>query len=109
MLCVAGVTFAFATVVGVPNALVTANPVTEMLAFASTVKGPKPAVIANVVGVTFASATTVTEPRPDVTAPTLDSSTGKAVPQAPSFQDPLPQPLILAISLSYLLLLRVRF
>ena len=49
-------------------------------------------------GTTLALATTVTLPRPEVIDPTLDNSTGRAVPQAPCPQVPLPQPLMLAIT-----------
>ena len=59
---------------------------------------PWPEVMAKVTTDTSAAAATVTVPRPAVIAPTLVRVTGKAVPQAPSPQVPLPQPLIIAIS-----------
>ena len=53
-------TFAFATVVGVPNADVAACPVTFTTAPATTLTDPSAEVVTNVAGVTFAFATTLT-------------------------------------------------
>ncbi len=102
-------TSAAALTVGAPKLEVVATPDTCTIAAAITVGAPTLAVADWPVGVTLASATTVRLPTLEVITPTVETSTGKGVPHAPSSQAPLPQPVrvVLLIIRGYLLLLQV--